>query len=159
MIICIGKIEKDTRGLEACRLVDSISKEVRILSMSKIKKLIESGIPIKGFILAEPNNFYTKVNTILKKENTNQFRFSKMPKLNGEGELVNPEDERFLTVYAWEGFAESRKYHLFNYKGETVILTKQEFIEKVRKKEVNGACIHSKTGKVLMSNSLNMEAN
>lgn len=157
MLICIGKIEKDNRMIEACKVIDSISKEVRIISINKVKNILNSGVPIKGFILVEPTKYYGNTEKILKRENTNQFKFSRVPKINGAGELIDPEDEKILTVYAWEGFAELKRYHLFNYKGETIILSKQEFEEKVQKREVNGACISNKTGKVIMTECLNVE--
>ncbi|MBD5508830.1 MAG: hypothetical protein HDR05_12505 [Lachnospiraceae bacterium] len=155
MLICIGKIEKNNGVLEACKIADSISKEVRILSVQKAKEILKAGIPIKGLLLSE--KYFGKMQYSVKRENTNTFKFSKVPKINGAGELINTEDEKVLTVYGWSGFAELKQYHFFNYKGETVILSKQEFEDKVHKKEINGAYFNDQTGKIVMVGSLNVE--
>lgn len=161
-IVVIGKIQKDNKAsIEACRLIDTVSKEMHDLSLERIKLLIKSGVQIKGFVLTEPcENYCIKkkaADKVLKKENTNQFRFSRVPMLRGSGELINTSDNRFLTVYGWKGFAELKEYYLFNYKGETTILSQAEFEDKVRKQEINGASINPKTNKVIISKSLSLE--
>lgn len=158
MLIVIGRIKStDGKKIEACRIIDTKTKEVKLVSFANIKKALCQGEKIKGFKRIESVNYvsgHIKVNITKEK---GKFTFNKLPELNGIGELVNAEDSNKLILYGWKGFAEAKKYHLFNYKGEEVVLDIKQFEEKVRAGEVNGAIINTVTGKPIISADLNIE--
>ena len=161
MLIVIGKIEDDSGKLEACRVIDSNTKEVQDVYIKKIEKALkEKHIKLKGFRLVEVNDYPKEtIKESLRKEKTARFKYSKIPSLNGAGNPRRPEDEQMLTLFGWKGFAEMKEYHLFNYKGEETVLNATEFKDKVASGLINGAALHPRTGKPVLSQDLNIELN
>lgn len=159
MIIVIGKIEDAGGVLEACRVIDSKTKEVKEISFEKIKKAMkEDGTQIKGFKLIDKTDYNSeKLKKSVVKEKTNKFNFNRIPRLNGAGELIDSTEEKQLTLFGWKGFAEMKRYHLFNYKGEEIVLDITELTEKVTAGEINGAVINPRTNKPIISKDLDIE--
>ena len=159
MKITIGQI-KDIGGkkLEACRVVDTATGEVRNISYNKIREeVVKNKQKIKGFVITEVIDYYNGTVKEALKHEKGKFSFDKIPELNGNGELKRAEDSRFITVYGWKGFAETKKYYCYDYKGNSIELNLKEFEEKVRRREVNGAFINPRTGSVAISEDLNIE--
>lgn len=157
MLIVIGKIECNSK-LEAVRVVDTDSKQVKDVSYHSIRrKMIENNVKVKGFQKSQILDYSVgAVKDIIKKEKGN-YNFSKLPALNGKGELINSTDARFLVIYGWSGFVEEKRYHCFNWKGETVLLNIEEFQKKVLANEINGAGIVVKNNKIVIAKELDVE--
>lgn len=158
MFIIISKIcSTDGKTVEACRLIDPATKEVKTVAFDKIREAVLKGEVIKGFKVFESINYVTgHIKRSVTKEK-GKFSMSRVPEMNGKGELINPSDKNILMVYGWKGFAEAKEFHLFNYKGEEVLLTVDQFSNKVKAGEVNGALINKKTGKPMIAVELNKE--
>jgi len=159
MLVIIGKIENTNGRLEACRVVDTETLEVKDVSMKRIRKSVTEGVRVKGLIATSHTDLYSEnVRKATVKEKGLKFRWGKIPQLNGSGQLINSADEKYLTVYGWKGFAEAKKYYLLNYKGEQIILDLKNFTEKVKRDEVNGATMDKKNMNIpLISKELDME--
>lgn len=135
MFVVIGKIEAETKNnkrkrLEACRIVDTETKEVQDISIGRIKNAIKGGVHVVGFSFDKENNNIHQENRLIK--------WSRIPALNGSGELINEEDAKYMVVFGWHGFVEMKKYHMFNWKGEEVVLSAEEVVNKLKSKEISG---------------------
>lgn len=162
MKITIGQIkDMDGKKLEACRVVDTATGEVKNISYNKIREqVVTNKQKIKGFVVTEITDYYNIDNIKVKesmKHEKGKFSFEKIPQLKGTGELVNPEDSRFITVYGWKGFAEDKVYYCYDYQGNIIKLNIKEFDERVRRREVNGAFINPRTKKVAVCEDLSIE--
>lgn len=156
MKLIVGKILSGKR-LEACRVVDTETLEVKIISYSCIQEDIMKGEKVKGL---RTNTLYNYMKGVDKKVITKEkgkWNFGKVPSLNGKGELIDPDDAKYLSLYGWRGFAEAKKYCLFNYLGDQVFLDVDTFKEKVKAGEINGATIYPKTGNPLICCDLQNE--
>lgn len=149
MLIVIAKILDDNKKVEACRVINTATLKADIVSAQKLKGLVREGQEIIGFCKSYNNKVYT--------EGKNRFNYSKVPELNGAGDLKNPKDARLLTVYGWKGFAEMKKYYLFNYKGDIEVLDAEQFTKEVQAGNVNGATPNNKTGRPMLSTALDIE--
>lgn len=158
MLILIGRIQStDGKTLEACKLIDSETKEVKTVSFEKVREAVLNGEKIKGFKVFESINYVSgSVKKSIVKEK-GKFAIHKVPELNGKGELIRESDRNKLVVYGWKGFAEAKEFHLFNYKGEEVVLNIKQFTDKVSAGEVNGAVINKKTGRPMIAIDFNNE--
>ena len=158
MLIIIGKIETSDGKPEAYRLMDTETRVVKDISAERIKNAVKADVKIKGFVKVDVEDpLKGGVKGAVRKEKNSTWKYSKVALLNGSGELVKEEQSKLLTVYGWHGFAEVKKYHLLNYKGEEIILNVQEFKDKVAAGLVNGATINSRTGKVIVARDLDVE--
>lgn len=160
MYIVIGKIkDPNTKKIEACRIIDSNTKEVKIISAIRIRDAVKRGIKVQGFkkftIITNNKNFDVQTETT--KAETSKFKWRKVPLLTGAGELVNKEDEKYLTVFGWKGFAEEKRYQLFDWEGKEVTLSVDEFIQKLKADEINGASFDYKNNKPILLRELNIE--
>lgn len=157
MKIVIGKIsQSDSNNIEACKIVDVDTKKVEIISYNNIKKLISNEMVI-GFKVNEINNYTSDKNRYVIKKDKGRFTFNKVPDINGKGELVNPEDSKYVTVFAWKGFAEAKTYFVFDHDGNVLELDVDKFEDMVRKDLVNGASINQVNGKITIKEELKRE--
>lgn len=157
MKVVIGKIMTDTGKIEACRVFNDKEHEFLDMSLKRIREEIEAGQEIVGFKLTQTNNYMSgDIKRNLTKER-GKFNFNKVPVITGNGELVNEAEHDLLTVIAWHGFAEAKKYICVDYKGENTELNKEEFIQQVKADKINGAIISDKTGKIVIMDKLNKE--
>lgn len=157
MKIVIAKVLTDTGNIEACRVFNVSTKSTEELSLKKIRALINSGETIVGFKIANVSNYIRgNIKTNLVKER-GKFSFNKVPVITGSGNLVNKSDADKLTVYGWKGFAEAKKYFCLDYAGKEVILSVEEFKQKVTEDKINGAMINTKTGKINILSLLDNE--
>lgn len=163
MYVVIGKIEaqgNNVSKLEACRIFDTDTKEVKDISITKIRKALKNGVRVVGFKIMYNIDATTKkgaVRSNVSRNNTAKFRWRNIPRLTGKGELINTEDAKYMTVIGWSGFAEMKKYHLIDWQGKETLINIEEFIEKVKAEEVNGVSYDSKYNKPLLSKELNEE--
>lgn len=155
MKIIVGQILKTKTKVEAYQIYDTSTKTVELTSLEKCKNMVAAGNQIVG-LKAERHFSYTAGKDII---NVNiergKFNMTKIPVINGKAELINPEDGELLTVIGWKGFAEEKKYHLVDYKGQIYQINTEEFENKVKDRKVNGAFI--KNGRLLIMNCLNKE--
>lgn len=157
MLMALGKVQKTKKELEACLVIDTNTKETKMVSVARLKQALSKGVRIKGIRLGK-TTYYIRgyVQTGICREK-GLFSFSKLPELNGYGELINEVDRNKLVVYAWQGFADAKQYHLLNYKGEEVVLGLEAFIEQLKAGNINGASYNEKTNTVNISDELNVE--
>lgn len=158
MVVIIAKMEKNSNKLEACRLFDTDTRKIKDVSYKAIRKAIVNGeIQIKGFVLADKTNYSTgRVSMTLKKDK-GRFSFTKVPSINGEGELLNPEDAKYMAVFGWRGFLERKVYYCVDYKGDVTEMKVNDFIESVKSGVINGASISIRTGDAILSSELENE--
>ncbi|MFG6344657.1 MAG: hypothetical protein K1W35_13025 [Lachnospiraceae bacterium] len=163
MYIVIGKIETQDGNrtkLDACRIIDTDTREVKDISIVKIKNAIINGVQVIGFKAihsVKANKDNVAIGTRVSKSQTSNFRWKKVPRLTGNGELIDIEDAKYITVIGWSGFAEMKTYYLINWQGKEIKLNLQELIKKVQADEVNGASYDTKYSRPVMNKELNKE--
>ena len=158
MLIVIGKIENSNGKLEACRLIDTETMNVRDISIKRIKDAVRSGTKIKGFTITRNNDLYSgNIRETVVRDKGTKFSWNRIPNLTGIGELINQDDANNLTVIGWKGFAEAKQYYLVNYKGEQIKLSLTEFIEKLKSDEINGAILNTNSSIPSISRDLDLE--
>lgn len=163
MYVVIGKIEtKDGNKikLDACRIIDTDTREVMDISIVKIRNALRNGVHVLGFkanysLKATKENI--KVHPEVARSGDSKFRWRNIPRLTGNGELVDAKDAKYMTVIGWHGFAEMKKYHLVDWQGKEVVLSLNEFIEKVQADEINGAAYDDKYNRPTINKELNNE--
>lgn len=163
MFIVIGKIEmKDgnKKKLDACRMFNTDTMEVQNISIGKIREAIRNGTHVLGFrtfYLVQTTIKDVNLKTTVTKDTTPKFRWRKVPRLTGNGELIDIEDAKYMTVIGWHGFAEMKTYHLVNWQGKEVLVNLEEFTRKVKANEINGASYDNKYNRITISRELNKE--
>lgn len=159
MYVIIGNIVNEQGEVEACKIFDTTTFNTGIYSMAKIKNAMRErhNLKVKGLKLVEKYTWDNKKIYLVCKEKERRFNFNKIPKLNGAGELINVEDAKKLTVIGWHDFAEMKKYHCIDYKGQEVIINITEFIKKVKENQINGAFYNVKRNRVNLCKDLNIE--
>ncbi len=158
MLVVIGKIEDSNGKLEACRLIDTETMNVGDISIKRIKDAVRSNTKIKGFAISRNNDLYAgRVRETVVRDKGLKFSWHRIPNLTGNGELINPEDNKYITLIGWKGFAEAKQYYLVNYKGELTKLNLKEFIAKIKADEINGALLSKNSELPSISRDLDIE--
>lgn len=155
MYVVIAKILSADGKIEACRIYDPETLEVGIFSTRKIRKHVREGGTVVGFKTA-----YTIVNEKVKvqiSKERGKFNFSKIPEIDGKGDLKDLEDMDQMTVVGWNGFAEMKKYLCVDYKGTVNMIPVDEFKQKVKENKINGAIFNDRTGKCMILGALDIE--
>ena len=155
MKIIVGQILKTKTKVEAYQIYDTSTKTVELTSYEKCKGMVAAGDQLVGLRTEKHFSYATGKEVITVKKERGKFNMSKVPEINGAGELINPEDGRLLTVIGWKGFAEIKKYHLVDYKGQLHELSTKEFEEKVNRAEINGA--YCSNNHIIIMSCLNKE--
>lgn len=155
MKIIVGQITKSKTKVEAFQVYDTSTGKVELISYEKCKNMVAAGDQLVGLRTEKHFSYATGKEVITVKKERGKFNMIKVPVLNGVGELINPEDDRLLTVIGWKGFAEIKKYHLVDYKGQLHELSTKEFEEKVKVSEVNGA--YCSNNHIIIMSCLNKE--
>lgn len=151
MYIIIGQIDSNEKvnTIEACRIIDTETKEIKDIYIERIKQSVKNGVKVVGLKAYNKVNWRSNKKSMIVKKEIRRFDWEKIPKLNGAGQLLNDEDARFVTVYGWSGFAEMKRYHVINYEGEETLLTIDELRNKISNNEVNGAILHNNKVQIL----------
>lgn len=159
MLIIIGKFLDADGKVEACRILETDTKETGDFSLKKIKDAMKANnsIHVKGLKLTEKEGIKRDRVLLVVKEKEMKFNFSKVPELKGSGDVARPEEERKITLVGWTGFSEMKKYHCVDYKGHVEVMDIAEFTKRVKANEVNGANYNPKTHRAVICNDLNIE--
>ena len=160
MLVIIGRVVNKNNEIEACRILDTNTKETRIISVGRIKGAIlsNSNNRIKGFKSVDVRDYFNgKIRKHVIREKSNTYNLMKCPAMNGAGELLNPAESNLLVYGGWKGYAEVKKHYLYNYKGEEVVADREQLINLIKQNLVNGAIYDSSRDRLSISDDLNQE--
>lgn len=157
----LAKVKKgDTvEGYILAEILDGKVK-VRMCSEATIRQaVVDKNINIVGFCRApQKSNFGDKSKDfILNKKHNNNWSMSRVPAVDGSGELKNSEDAVRKTVIGWNGFAEAKKFYALDYKGRVTVFNRKDFNEEVKANHINGATYNTKTCEPSLCDELNVE--